>query len=45
VILPASWLAYAERQAGERIEEVTIEVNGQLTIKPYIPEKQGDDSR
>lgn len=36
VVLPKSWLEYYEEKAGCKIEEVTIEVDGELRIKPII---------
>lgn len=36
VILPKSWLKYYEKKAGKRIENVAIEVNKVLIIKPIF---------
>lgn len=36
VILPKSWLEYYEKEKGETIEEVTIEVNKILKIAPFL---------
>lgn len=36
VTLPASWLDYIERTSGKKLREVTMEVNGEITIKPYL---------
>jgi hypothetical protein len=36
VILPKSWLELIERHTGKPVKEVTMEVNGQLTIKPIL---------
>jgi len=39
VSLPKSWLDLIERETGKTIKEVTVEVNGVLTIQPIIPKK------
>lgn len=36
VILPKSWLEYYEKETGEQIESVAMEVNRVLTIKPIF---------
>lgn len=36
IILPKSWLEYFEKTNGQKIKEVTIEVNGQLIIQPLL---------
>ena len=36
VTIPKSWLTYYERQSGQSIKEVSVEVNGKLTIRPII---------
>jgi hypothetical protein len=36
IILPKSWLIFYERQSGHHIKEVSIEVNGKLTIRPIF---------
>jgi antitoxin component of MazEF toxin-antitoxin module len=36
VSLPKSWLTYCERQSGQCIKEVSVEVNGKLIISPII---------
>jgi hypothetical protein len=38
VILPKSWLRYYEKQNGQTIREVAVEVNGKLTIQPILKE-------
>jgi antitoxin component of MazEF toxin-antitoxin module len=40
VTIPKSWLVYYERQSGQRINEVAVEVNGKLTIRPILKEAQ-----
>lgn len=40
IVLPKSWLEYYERETGEKIERVTIEVNKKLTIEPYLKRGQ-----
>ena len=37
VILPKSWLVFLEEKYGE-ITEVSMEVNGKLTIRPLLKE-------
>jgi antitoxin component of MazEF toxin-antitoxin module len=34
VTIPKSWLVFYERQSGQSIKEVSIEVNGALIIRP-----------
>lgn len=36
IILPKSWLLYYERKSGQSIKEVTVEVDGKLTIRPIL---------
>ena len=36
VTIPKSWLTYYERQSGQCIKEVSLEVNGTLVIRPII---------
>jgi|WetSurMetagenome_2_1015567.scaffolds.fasta_scaffold00401_13 antitoxin component of MazEF toxin-antitoxin module len=36
VTLPKTWLDLLERQTGEKITEVTLEVNGKITIEPLL---------
>jgi len=43
VTLPSDWLKFAEEQAGRRITEVTMEVNGAITIKPLIRLKKREE--
>ena len=39
VTIPKSWLRYYEKQIGETIKEVAVEVNGKLTIRPILKEE------
>ena len=39
VTLPKSWLDYFEKHEGVKIEQVAIEINGNLTIKPIFPKE------
>lgn len=39
VVLPAEWLRYFERAYGSRIEEVTVEVDDELRIRPILSKK------
>jgi hypothetical protein len=36
ISLPKSWLTFYERQYGQNIKEVSVEVNGKLIISPII---------
>jgi antitoxin component of MazEF toxin-antitoxin module len=36
VSLPKSWLDLIERETGKSVKEVTMEVNGTLTIQPIL---------
>lgn len=40
VTIPKSWLVYYERQSGQRIREVVVEVNGKLTIRPILKREE-----
>jgi len=40
IIIPKSWLEYYERQQGQTIDTVAIEVNRVLKITPIIPREQ-----
>jgi len=40
VSIPKSWLAYYEKQTGQKITEVAIEVNDVLKIKPVIERRE-----
>jgi len=39
VCIPKSWFEYYERETGEKIEEVAIEVNRILKIMPLLKSK------
>ena len=41
ITLPKSWLEYYERQTGQVLSEVTVEINNKLIIRPLF---QGDNS-
>jgi hypothetical protein len=43
VTLPKTWLNYYERKTGRRIKEVTLEVNGKITIQPLSSEFGEDE--
>jgi antitoxin component of MazEF toxin-antitoxin module len=36
VTLPASWIELIERKSGKKLNEVTMEVNGSIIIKPFL---------
>jgi antitoxin component of MazEF toxin-antitoxin module len=38
VTIPKTWLTYYERKNGCAIEEVAVEVDGKLTIRPILKE-------
>jgi antitoxin component of MazEF toxin-antitoxin module len=40
VTIPKSWLIFYERQYGQNIKEVSVEVNGKLTIRPIFLSKK-----
>ena len=40
VSLPKSWLEYLERESGQKITEVAVEVDNVLTISPIFPKKE-----
>jgi antitoxin component of MazEF toxin-antitoxin module len=41
VNLPASWLTLIEKETGQKLREVLMEVNGEITIRPLIEKKLG----
>jgi len=43
VCIPKSWFEYYEKETGQKISEVTIEVNRELKILPYIPKKEPEE--
>ncbi len=43
VTLPKTWLDFFEKEIGEEIGFVTIEVDKKLTIAPYTPKKENSD--
>ena len=45
VTIPKSWLTYYERQCGQSIKEVSVEVNGKLTIRPIFISKKTELSQ
>jgi antitoxin component of MazEF toxin-antitoxin module len=51
VTLPKSWLELLERQTGKKVTEVTLEIDGKITIEPILeqalknlPEAQTEES-
>ena len=40
ISIPKSWLDYCESEAGRVVDAVSIEVNGELRIRPYFPPKK-----
>jgi hypothetical protein len=45
IILPKSWLEYYEKETGEKIEKVAMEVNRVLTITPLLEKKKRNPSK
>ena len=45
VILPKSWLKYYEKEAGQRIKSVAMEVNKVITIKPIFAKETSNNER
>jgi len=41
ICIPKSWFEYYEREMGEQIKEVAIEVNRVLRITPFTEKKKG----
>ncbi len=39
VSIPKGWLEYYEKQSGQQIREVAVDVNGALKIEPVIPKE------
>ncbi len=39
ITLPKTWLEFFEREAGHKIDFVTLEVDRVVTIAPYIPKE------
>ncbi len=44
VTIPKTWLEYYERQSGQKIREVAVEVNGKLVIRPIL-EKEAKENQ
>lgn len=40
ITIPKSWLEFYEKESGETITEVTMEVNRVLTIRPNLSKKE-----
>jgi antitoxin component of MazEF toxin-antitoxin module len=40
VSIPKSWLEYWERESGQKITEVAVEIDKVLTISPIFPKKE-----
>jgi len=45
VILPKSWLKYYEKEAGQRIKSVAMEVNKVITITPIFAKETSNNER
>jgi antitoxin component of MazEF toxin-antitoxin module len=39
VTLPASWINLIEKETGQKLREVLMEVNGEIRIRPVIEKK------
>ena len=42
ITLPKSWFAFHEKETGQKIAEVAIEVDGILRVEPILEKKKGD---
>ena len=40
VTLPASWLYLVEKETGQPLKQVLMEVDGEITIRPLIEKKE-----
>jgi hypothetical protein len=40
VIIPKSWLEFFEKECGQSIENVAVEVNRVLKITPILPQQE-----
>ena len=40
ITLPKSWLEWIERESGQEITEVTVEIDKVLTIQPVLNKKK-----
>jgi antitoxin component of MazEF toxin-antitoxin module len=40
VSIPRDWLNYYKKTTGKEIEEVLLEVNGEIKVKPYIENRK-----
>jgi len=45
ITLPASWLKYLEKQTGQKIKSVAVEVDGVLKVAPIIEKEPPRDER
>jgi len=36
ITLPSKWLKYQEQKSGLKIDQILLEINGELKIKPYV---------
>lgn len=40
ISIPSKWLKYQEEKSGSKIDQILLEINGELKIKPYA--EKGD---
>jgi antitoxin component of MazEF toxin-antitoxin module len=45
VCIPKSWFEYYEKKTGQKVNEVSMEVNHELKIQPYLPRKEEEKSK
>jgi antitoxin component of MazEF toxin-antitoxin module len=45
VTLPKSWLDLLERQTGEKLTEVTLEVDDKITIEPLLNQTKNNSKK
>jgi hypothetical protein len=39
ITLPSSWIALVEKETGQKLKEVLMEVDGEIIIRPVIEKK------
>ena len=44
ITLPKSWLEWLEREYGEPIREVLLEIDKEIVIRPILPAKKESES-
>jgi hypothetical protein len=44
VTLPSTWIALIEKETGQKLREVLMEVNGEIRIRPLIEKKMAPEA-